>query len=425
MKRITALVLLLAMALAICGCSTNQTSGENNSNMATLMESDLVVTDPMEYPLYTFDHEPTVEEMRQMAVKAMEDMLSIQWYTPKFMTYQKTGAVSGKIFIYAPDTMFCGLPYTNGDSAIFNWFEYYDQETGKLNFEGSGMELNDILGNTCTGSIMWAWAAVCDSLKGSYVNFNMVPKWGCYPVGNYVTQYAIDSYLQYSTQRICEDNGKEVMYECYALMQPADAVSSSPADHGMMIREAPVVVRNPDGSINPDESYVMIQDQRGGSGRHYYEVVEEGVEYLYSGRVGHKYTFTQLYAEWYVPVTPSEFMGDDPYMAATVEHTNHPEITDLSSLLSGDLVSNFPMCIIKVIATDESGNETTVYRAFLDKTHVRSGLAREYPLSEAEMYVNSSDYFKNLKKGKSYNFRIDVTVSTGEVFTIDQVTIVG
>lgn len=419
MKKAISLALSLVLALSLFGC------GKEQSKPQTVVTDAMkyTVPDPMSYPIYTFDHTPSTDELRQMAVQAMHDMLSIQWCTPKFMTYQKTGAVAGKQFSYVPEITFAGLPYTNGDSAIFNWFEYYDTTTGQFKFPGDGEEFNQILGNTCTGSIMWAWSTVCDSLTGIYDNYHMTQLNRCYPVGDYTMPAAIDSFLQYGTDQICQDNGKEVMLESYAKCLPADGLSSSPENHGMMVIEPATVVRYSDGTINSEESYIIIQDQRAGTGSVFYTQEDPSGETVhYSGRTYAKYTFEQLYNEWYIPVTTAEFMGTEAYAPANVTYTSlSVDVQTPEDMLSGMIVSNFPMCILKVILADEDGNETILVRTYLDKTHVKSGLSRNYTLSELRALFDEADHTQYMKKGEDYKIRLDVTVSTGEIFTLAQV----
>lgn len=445
MKRVIAAILLAALTLGLCACADKATADPTGTTASTAdgldsaqsatqpTEEDIVwpeelytVNNPMQYPLYTFDHEPTVDELRQTAVQAMHDMLSIEWCTPEFIAYQKTGPVSGKKFSHVPGVTFAGLPYTNGDSAIYSWFEYYDQETGMLYFDGSGSEFNDTLGNTCTGSIMWAWATVCDSIGGNFTNYQMTPKWGCYPVGDFIIPSGINSYLDYSTEQICEDNGREKILECYALCRAADGLSSSPENHGMMVIEDAYVVRNEDGSINAEESYLMIQDQRAGTGQLFYEQEVDGQIQYFSGRTAYKYTFERLYSEWYIPVTPAEFMEDrnDPYAEATVTVSDaKTEINSVEDLLVGTLKSNYPMCILKVNVTDEAGSTTMGARVMLDKTDVRSGLARDYNLSYLRSVWEENGIMETLESGKTYTVTLDVTVSTGEILTLGQVTV--
>ena len=426
MKRYLIVGLLLALCLNMAACGAKKAAKEPEVPEVTLSEAQLYhVPDPMAYPIYTFDQAPTTDELRQMAVKAMRDMLSIQWCTPKFMTYQKVGAVSEKQFSYVPEINLCGLPYTNGDAAIFNFFEYYDTTTGQLNFPGDGDEFNQIIGNTCTGSIMWAWSTVCDSLTGVYDNYHMTYLNKCYPVGDYVAPNSIDSYLQYGTNQICLDNGKEVMLQSYAKCLPADGLSSSPKNHGMMVISPAHVVLNADGTINGAESYLEIQDQRAGTGNVFYTQTDDaGNTYHYSGRTYQKYTFDQLYAEWYIPVSTAEFLGLEPYAEATVTHVpTTPDYDTVEGMFSGVINSNFPICIVKVMLTDEAGNATMLSRAYLDKTHVKSGEARSYTLGQLRSEVTPEVYEAHMKSGKAYTLSLEVTVSTGEVITVAQLPV--
>ena len=72
---------------------------------------------------------------------------------------------------------------------------------------------------------------------------------------------------------------------------------------------------------------------------------------------------------------------------------------------------------------DANGNETMLARVYLDKMDVKSGSAREYTMSELTSLVNESNYQKQMKSGKDYTVRVDVTVSTGEILTVAEVEI--
>lgn len=416
MKRIVAFCLLLALAVGLMGCGQEKTAtAEQEGNQLYL--SDYTVKNPMQIPDYTFDHEPTTDEMRQMAVKAMNDMLSIEWCTPKFMMYRKIGAASGKDYTYAPGVTYAGVPYTNGDSAIWNWFDFYNTETGVLEFEGDGYELNNVLGNTCTGSIMWGWSVVCDSLDGDFTNFQMTVSHGCIPLGDIVYPEYIDTFNQYSTALIIDDNGDDVIFEAYALCLPADGLSSHPQDHGMMVIEPAHVVRDDDGKINPEESYLIIQDQRGGVGAASYTIEENGEKHYYTGRTYAKFTFQELLDQDYIPCTTAEFAGLKPYTKATVELESGKEVTDMKSLMMATLKSSYPICIVRAVAVDETGKEIQVGAKYLTKVEVDNGTARECPVSFCGDVINDSVMKNKLEEGKTYTFRLDVTVSTGEIFT--------
>ena len=90
------------------------------------------VPKPMPRPDYVFYHTPTVDEMRQRAVQAIKDFLSIQWRTHTKIAHSKRGAVSHKRFIYEADNTYCGLPYADGGKGLFQFYEFYDEETGRV-----------------------------------------------------------------------------------------------------------------------------------------------------------------------------------------------------------------------------------------------------------------------------------------------------
>lgn len=423
MKKVVAILLLLTLAISLFGCGAKP---EQTATGNQLYLSDYTVTNPMQVPDYTFDHEPTPDEMRQMAVKAMRDMLSIEWCTPKFMMYRKTGAAGGKDYTYAPGVTYAGLPYTNGDSAIWNWFDFYNTETGVLEFEGDGYAFNDVLGNTCTGSIMWGWSVVCDSLDGDYTNFQMTRAHGCIPLGDITYPEFIDTFNDYSTALIIDQNGDDVILEAYALCLPADGLSSHPQDHGMMVIEPAHVVRFEDGSIDPEESYLIIQDQRGGVGAASYTIEENGEKHYYTGRTYAKFTFQELLDQDYIPCTTAEFAGLKPYTKASVEFDNGgAEVTDLKSLMMGTVKSSYPICNIRAIAVDDAGNEVQVGTKYLTKREVRNGTARECPMSYCTDKINASVMEDALEAGKTYTLRLEVTASTGESFTPVSFTVTG
>lgn len=430
MKRIVAMILLLCMVFALPGCGKQQAATPDQTQIEEgnqLYYYDYAVKNPMQYPDYTFDHEPTTDELRQMAVKAMRDMLSIEWCTPYFLMYNKTGAASSKTYTHAPNVTYAGLPYTNGDSAIWNWFEYYNTETGMLEFPGDGYELNDTLGNTCTGSIMWGWATVCDSLDGNYNNFEMTKMHGCIPLGDIQYPDWVDTFEDYSTALVIDENGEDVILEAYALCLPADGLSSYPQDHGMMVIEPAYVVRNADGSINADESYLIIQDQRGGAGDAAYTIEVNGENQYFSGRTYAKFTFQKLLDQDYIPCSTAEFLGLKPYTAREVQVTTMSggECTSLNDLMTSTMTSNYPICIIKTILVDADGNETQVAMKFLDKKDVRKGTARKYPMSNYSDVLDSKVLNEYLTQGQTYTLRLDVTVSSGEVITPVSFTVTG
>ena len=382
--------------------------------------SDFSVPKPMARPDYTFDHTPTTDELRQMAVKAMLDQLNVQFTVGKFTYYQKSsGSISNKFFSYVPEVYYAGMPYTVGSSGLVQWMEFYDTETGRFAFPGTGEELDMTLGNSCAACVGSSWYAVCTSISGQFSTYFMTPSNGCIPVGPYVSNYTISDFRQYTTDLICADNGEQVMYESYAQMLPADALVSSPDVHAIMAIEAPKVVYNEDGTINGKESTVAIADQRGGSGDVFYIVEDEaGNELSYSGRAYYVYTFEELWKLCYLPVTTAEFLGTKEYTAPEIKFT---ETSGGKELISGTMECNYPMRVIRVVLVDQDGQRTLVDRVLLNNTHISSGKAYKMDTLQMNVSLTQAVVSGYMEEGKTYSLCLEVAISNGENFTLAQV----
>lgn len=424
MRRMIVWMTLVGLVLGLCGCTQEkpQSQASVETQPATTEETvDFLVPDPMEYPDYTFDHTPTPEELRQMAVKAMLDQLSVQFSVGKFMYYKKSsGSVSNKFFSYVPEEIYAGMPYTVGSSGLVQWMEFYDTQTGRFTFNGTGEELDKTLGNSCAACVGSSWYAVCTSISGQFSTYFMTPMNGCIPVGPYQSNYGITDYRQYTTDLICADNGEQVMYQSYAQILPADALVSSPDVHAIMAIEAAHVVYNEDGTINGAESTVTIADQRAGDGDVFYvEEDQQGNRVSYSGRTRYDYTFTELWNLSYIPVTTAEFMGTKEYVQPKVTFTE--STAGKQELISGSIESNYPMRVIRTVLVDQDGNRTVVDRMLLNNTHVPSGRAYSLNTMELNVLLTEPVIAEYMDSGMTYSLCLEVAIANGQNFTVAQV----
>lgn len=428
MKKWISILLLPAILLGMVGCSKPEQPQEPEVEGETTLPpvTGFVVPEPMtERPIYTVSENPTNRELRETAVKAMHDMLSIQWCVDTEINYNKTGAVSHKNYHYDPNTTYCGIPYADGQTNLYVWLEYYDYRCGQMHMEGDGTWLNKNLGNTCAGSVMWAWSTVCDSLTGVFINYNMVPMYGCIPVGDYQCERmnSLTSWKEYPTKRVCEENGRDVMYESYAKMQLADAITSTTKEHTMMAIEDAVVVRDPvTGKIDPINSYVMVQDQAAGTGNKFFEYTgENGYLYQYTGRpepIAQKCTFQWMFDVHYIPVTTAELAGTDPYTKAEVKFSKET-YASVEEMLSGAVSSNYPMSLIKINAKNAKGKTTKLSYGYIHREDVPTGVARNYNISQLKSATMAK--LSELPAGE-YTVEIEVTSANGEIFVPAQIS---
>lgn len=416
-KRILSLTLALAALLPCFGCSKEAPPATTVIPVTLPAQTEFTdttgftVPNPLAYPDYTFDSAPSTSRLRATAVQAMKDLLTIQWSTPTDISYYKTGPINSKNFQHAKDTLYGGTLYSSASAGIFQFYEYYNQETGRLEYPGTSEELKQDLGSSCADALIWSWATVCSSINGAYYPSTMVYANGFLPVGDYTYDYSINSYYLLTTGKIIEQNGYDVIMESYAQVQAADAFVSTTDDHGIMVISKPTVQRDANGNIDPDESYVYIQDQRGGVGAGFYEEKVGGHIVRYSGRTKARYTFAELYKKNYIPVTTAEFLGTKEYdnASVTVSEGACETVADIAAL---QVESNYPLAVVRLVVADQFGNETIVDRELFGGDKL-GGPPRTFALSELEGLSNFAESEFNTP---SYIVKIEVVTSTGDRF---------
>ncbi|MBO4411632.1 MAG: hypothetical protein J5794_05550 [Lachnospiraceae bacterium] len=377
-------------------------------------------------PNYAFDHEPTVRELRETAVRAMRDMLTVQWYTPVSFTYRKTGAAAGKTYKFYKGVHYAGLPYTDINASLFGFLEYVDPKTGRLltesvidteHYPNLGQSVNRTIGNTCSGSTGYGLFSVCSSLRGTPVSYTMTVKNGYYPVGDFTYDTSINEFMEVgsahpvTTTGICEEYGAERIYECYALADAGDLVDmqgeNRSAGHSMMIVGAPTVVRNPDGTIDGAKSTLPIQDQW--TGNQFYPTGSEGEYYEHTGRILHHDSFESLFQRGFLPFTTAEFSGRKPYTKACVTLSGEGPAKDLKDLAFRRLSSNYPLAVVKLMEKQADGSEARKLLRVFNRSDIGRNVAFEYELSDLIQ--------ESASEGGS-GYRLLAVVTTGETFVM-------
>ena len=105
-----------------------------------------------------------------------------------------------------------------------------------------------------------------------------------------------------TTIAMVERTEPQVMFEAYALMQEGDAIlyCFGPTGHARMICENHVV-RNADGTINPEESYIITIEQTSSFDK-------MRTDRHTTWYVDHKYTYDMVLKSKYIPITVPLFV---------------------------------------------------------------------------------------------------------------------
>lgn len=415
-KSISILLACVFILLSLPGCGDKTAPIHLPEQEPYLDPSGYVVNGVMSYPDYTFKEDPSVLELRLKAVKAFEDLLSIRWSLSEEITYNKTGPVSNKTFHHDADVTYAGTIYSNANTGLFQFLEYYDFETGRIRYPGSVEEFKESLGASCADAMIWGLTTVCNSITGPYYPVSMVYKNGYLPVGDYTYDFNINSYNLYPTYKIVEENGSDVIIDAYTKVRPGDMFTSTPDNHGMMAISVPTVKYKEDGSVDLEASYVMIQDQRAGTGDGFYEVKEGGEIIRYSGRTSAKFTFQKLLEKSYLPVTTAEFAGTKEYEPCTAEIST--KCTTAAQLPDATVSSNYPLAVVNIWAADQFGAEYVIGRKLFGGGN-KGGVPREFSLKEMECLQSFAD---SPYCHESITIRVELVTATGQRFILAEVT---
>ncbi len=383
MKKILAIIMLAVTLFSLTGC-----------------DEGYKVAKPMEYPDYTFEGTPDTTQLRTTAVKAVRDFLTIRWFIEDNIEYKHSP--NKRALLYEGNKTYAGLMYTKASSGLFQFLEYYNSETGCLEYPGTADDLKLELGSACADTLLWAWSTVCNSFSGGYYPVMMVPSNGFIPVGDYTIPEDINSFHEMPSYAIIENTPKETMLDAYAKTLPADILISNKGDHAMMVVEEPTVVFTSNNTIDPENSYLLIQDQWS----HGDEVEMDGETVKLTGRLDLKFTFAELYDKKYIPVTAAEFIGEKAYekAAVTVSSTDCSSLNELANIT---VDANYPLAVVNILCIDAKGNDTVLCRK-LFKGSDTTGPARSFTLSELEP--------EKLSPVSGSVIKLEVVVSTGERF---------
>ena len=367
MKRILALVLCLVTVLLLVACAKAPAETTAPSTEAVPESTGPIddypypkVTEKLTwdainaFPIKTSDM--TIAEMRQLCVDFFRFEKSFLWISNSDLKYPYTK--SDKIDEVTKGTVYGGLPYiTVGSGNVYRLMDYINEETGVVDIKRAA-SVPTLFGNQCSGAAYWAWGRVINSANYGYTN-TFVARNGFIKVGPYTYDENIAQFeLGTDTINICKTNGEQIMFQSYAMLQPADGlVQWTTAGHVIMCTSVPHVEYKNNGEIDGEKSYITICEQ---STKWQEGTNASGDTYLYKVSHDQQKTFASLFKGSYIPFTFAEFLGTDPVeeTECTFSHTGSTITT--KELFASTITSNYGICDAYASIKDSTGKE--VYR---------------------------------------------------------------
>lgn len=316
------------------------------------------------------EEEAVLNARRQTVMDYMRQSVSLLWRSDKTLTYSlgNTERDNGASFTIVEGRVYKGLPYVYANGSQDSFLEYATApdengiytitglEATALNYESYGGRV----GNDCSGAVTNAWSLISPSLNGT-VSSTCAPYFGVIPVGNYQFNPPINpsTHRVLDTAVVTESNGEQVMYEAYAMLQPADAAyhQEYPSTRGNHIRMVVSVnvVRNPDGTIDGNSSTITMLEQTrtliNNNQTQKHPVTGETI-YVIGGE-DRTYKFSTLFTQHYIPVTVAELRDPSALEETWVADTQEEDT--IENLFTGSVTSNRYIDSVRITIYDGSG----------------------------------------------------------------------
>ena len=359
-------------------------------------------------------------KIRELAVGEMYAMGSLEWH-PNDLRHSCSCQLSGCHGIYNKEYTYYGIPY-NHKGGSRSRMEYCMNEDGTLKDFVYEMDEFDgfdaYIGNDCSTAVAQAWWRVSNSTDIIRCTY-MMPNYenGCYAVGDYNYDVGMTNASNCYTDRIINANSEQTMYEAYGQLRAGDAYAylCEAGGHTRMVAQDAVTVRDQNGLINPDKSYVLCHEQ-GNS------LTDDAAMTTTSWRLNWKYTFANLYLDWAVPVTIEEFMTGE-METPTCELTG--SVDGKLGMITGTVKANYYLDYVRLQITDDQGNVVMDHRMF-------PTVGRYYDHNFNDVIIrNYKDDFDMghfasplqnvaLEKGRTYSYTVSASLATEDTFLLKE-----
>ena len=363
--------------------------------------------------------EPAILEKREAIVADMYAQGTIEWTVSEPLVFGCYCELVNCYGSFYPGTTVRGILYNHKACSLERMQYALDEnnvfrpEIGRLG-EFDGMD--SYMGNDCSTSIASAYRRVIADVDFNYTKnmLNGVSK-SIVPLGYWPDATELGYEPTYNDVYV-NTAGEQAMFESYALARPADMVLTydQSGGHVRLVAENPIIVRDQNGLIDGNESYLITHEQ--GAPRTF-------EPYYSSWRLSYKYSFASLYTTWYVPLTCVNF-ATGQFDTPMAELRNGVE--GKFGMTTGSVYSNFFLDSVNLVITDDAGNTVFDHVQFTTVSHYRDDGARqdlwirrdmhEYDLGHLAVPLQNV-VFQN---GKTYNYTITAHVGSGDDFVVKE-----
>lgn len=291
-----------------------------------------------------------VRALRDKVVKTMYELGTVKWKVKKDVAHSCTCQLSICHGVFNTDYTYYGAPYNHKSSSLAR-MQYCIDKDGYMKdwiYDLPSYDGFDIyFGTDCSSSIEQAWWTVSNSVN--YWNTTFMPAAmgaGTIAVGDYKSDFKLSGSEAWTKQYI-DATDEQVMYESYAQMRAGDAYLYilKTGGHTRMCAEDPVVVRDQDGRINPEYSYVISHEQG-------MPTTDAEAKTYSSWRINYKYTFANIYFDTAIPLTCEELLTGE---MEPVEAKLEDGCDGYAGLITGKVKTNYNLDCVTLKIKDSKG----------------------------------------------------------------------
>ena len=418
------LISVLVLALVACGNSAEQPATEAAGEITYVskyhsgsgwpeINKPLSWEEINKFPIKTSDM--AIDDARQLCVDFFRYTKTAAWIASDDFTYWHDWGKTREFTMYG-SKLYGGVPYISmASGSVYRLMDFMDEETGVLDIKGATSN-PAFFGNQCSFGAWWGWGRVINSADYNWTE-NMFEGTGFLKVGDYEygIPYVVGWSTGYGTDEVLAYNGPEKMYECYALLKAGDGIVYwTDAGHVVLVATDAVVVRDANGKIKPDESYITVIDQ---VQTWTYDTNDAGDNYERMNRIDGKLTFSGMYNEGkYIPFTYGEWNGTNPIEETETNIYTGGKIYSedsitISKLFSATIESNYGLSDIYAFIYDSKGNEVCKIA-----NHVEMGGDMKLKFAKGAAYVWGS--YEDLDPAAGYTVKVVAQLATGERPTV-------
>lgn len=354
----------------------------------------------------------SADELRKICVDFLHLSLEFPWMPQQTFTHEDLNITR------EPGTVYGGIPYiSTGSGNIYRAMEYYDEATGTIDmsaFLNAGLRF----GNACSGGVGWAWQRVINSADLAWT-WSLTHHNGCLRVGPYTYPDTVENFHEvrsespnkYTASDVVAANGEQTMFESYALVKLADGLVHP--GHVRMVTGEPSVMRNDDGTIDGEKSFLFYSDQV----KYVNEVNHDrkqtdGTPYKAQGGVRVKISFSELFKTNYIPFTFGEFLGTDPVEASNATLGIESPTVTIDQLTATTLTCNYAISDVFLKVTAPDGSEKLNFPRRMTNFFTKS-----VDMEKEVMISAITNQLKALAGSGDHTVTLLCQISTGEMVT--------